>query len=144
MSLRLSYQSAALRICVDSIENSCISGRIVSQRLSAPVAFSDVTDFLVQVDALLDVQKYPQAFQRIRSFTDKELPDVPAVMTTEEMASPDAVEQLSGRLTTFLLYIYSRQNASWQGAVDWLDGSPKQNYDSSLALMKMVAIRLGL
>ena len=142
MSIRLNYQSAALRVCVDGTEGGRFSGRVVGQRLSTPILFSDINDFVVQVDALLDVQKFPQAFQRIRSFTDKDLPAVPAVQTKEELSDSDAVNSEHGSVMTFLLQIFSRKNASWQGMLDWMDGSEKQRFNSTLELFKFIDARL--
>lgn len=142
MSIRLNYQQSALRVCLDSAEDGAFRGRILSLRLSAPINFFDITDFISQVDALLDVQKFPQAFQRIRSFTDKNSPHVPAVLSKEDMLSSEDVQAALGSAATFMLQIFSRQNASWQGAIDWLDGSERQRFSSTLELLKLVDNRL--
>lgn len=144
MSIRLNYQSAALRVCVDGAEDRRFCGRIVGQRLSMPILFTDINDFIVQVDALLDVQKFPQAFQRIRSFTDKNLPEVPAVQTKEELSDLDVVDTAFGSNATFSLQIRSRKNASWQGSIDWMDGSVRQQFDSTLEFVRFVDAHLKL
>ena len=69
MAIRFNYQSSALRVCVDALDGGRVRGRIVSQRLSDELPFSDVNDFITKMDALLDVQVYPQAFRSIRTFT---------------------------------------------------------------------------
>lgn len=142
MATRFNYRAAALRICVDTAENGRVSGRIYSQRLRAPMAFTDVGNLLVQVDTLLDVQKFPQAFQRIRTFTSAPPPGVPAALSPEEMLSPETVDAAQGERATFLIHITTRQSATWQGFVDWLDGSPKQTFSSALELMKFMDERL--
>lgn len=142
MAIRLNYQSAALRICLDETKNGAFCGRIVGQRLIEPIFFIDINDFVTQVDALLDVQKFPQAFQRIRSFTAKSLPMVPAVHTKEELGNPDAVEAACGSAATFSLQVFSRKNATWQGSIDWLDGAEKQNFNSILEFIKFIDDRL--
>ncbi len=138
MPIQLNYQSAALRVCVDSTADNRICGRIVGQRISEPILFSDITDFLIQVDALLDVQRFPQAFQRIRSFTDKALPEVPAVLVKEELGDPSDVNATYGQEATFLLQISTRKNASWQGFIDWIDGAGRQTFCSTLEFLKLV------
>jgi hypothetical protein len=138
----LNYQEASLCVCIDDRTNGGLCGRIVGRRLSSAIFFSDVSDFIIQVDALLDAQNFPQAFQRIRSFTDKELPDVPAVMTRDKIAAPDDIDAIKGSVATFALQISSRRNASWQGFIDWMDGSQKQFFSSTLELLKFVDARL--
>lgn len=137
--MRFNYQTAALRVCVDSRD---FSGRIVGQRVSSEICFSGINDFVVRVDTLLDVQKFPQAFQKLRTFTEKQRPDVPAVLSPEEMSETAHVEAQQGKEATFLLLIRSRKNASWQGMIDWLDGSPKVFFDSTLAFLKAVDEKL--
>lgn len=138
MAIRLNYQSAALRVCVDKADGGRFCGRIVGQRLSTPITFTDINDFVVQVDALLDAQRFPQAFQRIRSFTDKDVPFVPAAQTKEELSDSDVVNSAYGSVATFSFQVFSRKNASWQGCIDWMDGSGRRPFDSTLEFLKFV------
>ena len=102
MAFRLNYQSAALRVCVDEAGGGKFQGRVVSQRLSAPMVFHDV-DFFTQIDAILNEQKYPQAFQRVRTFSEKRSLEVPVALSEEEMSDPESVDCADGRVTTFLM-----------------------------------------
>lgn len=142
MAIRLNYQSAALRVCVDKAEDGRFCGRIAGQRLSAPISFADINDFVVQVDALLDAQRFPQAFQKIRTFTDKDVPIVPAAKTKEELSDFDVVNSVCGGIATFSFQVFSRKNASWQGYIDWMNGSEKQRFNSTLEFLKFVDNRL--
>ena len=109
----LSSPSAFLRVCVDQSDGSRISGRVYSQRLTHPMAFSDIGSLVLRLDEVLEKQNFPQAFQRSRTFREREI------------------------LSTFTLYVISRRNASWQGWVDWMDGSPRQQFASALELIRM-------
>ena len=144
MSIRLSYQEAAIRVCVDHAEAERLSGRLFSQRLSAPLAFHDISELFVTVDTLLDAQNYPQSFMQIRSFTGKSERDVPAARSKEELTDAQDVNAERGACATFILQIRSRRNATWQGDIDWLDGSPRERFDSILAMVKLLTARLGL
>ena len=112
MAIRLNYQSAALRVCVDKAEDGRFCGRIAGQRLSAPISFADINDFVVQVDAMLDAQRFPQAFQKIRTFTDKDVPIVPAAKTKEELSDFDVVNSVCGGIATFSFQVFSRKTSS--------------------------------
>lgn len=141
MSIRFNYQEATLRICVDDMTEARFSGRVFGQRLREPITFSDLNTFVAQVDALLDTQRFPQAYQQIRSFTDRESPAVPAVMDKGELSDLGTVNAAEGAVMTFSLLILSRQNACWQGRVDWLDGSPQTAFASALELIHAVETR---
>lgn len=142
MSIPLNYQNASLRVCVDDAANGVFRGRIIGKRLNSAISFSDINNFVVQVDALLDIQKFPQAFQRIRSFTERDLPDVPAVLTPEELNN-QADDAACGDVATFKLLISTRQNASWQGYIDWMDSGSKQVFSSTLELLRLIDAHLN-
>ena len=38
----------------------------------------------------------------------------------------------------FLIDIYNRQNATWQGTVTWINRDKKQHFRSALELIKMI------
>lgn len=137
----LNADSAALRVCVNEATPDHIAGQVYSQRLTAPMPFSDLGTLLLRLDQVLDIQNFPQAFQRVRSFTPKES-KVPAAPSPEEGLSPRLVEAQQGTAATFVLHILSRRSSSWQGSLDWLDGSPRQEFTSVLELMKLIEERL--
>lgn len=39
---------------------------------------------------------------------------------------------------TFLIDIYNRQNATWQGTLTWINRDEKQHFRSALELIKMI------
>ena len=141
MSVKLNYGAAALRVCVDRNKDGHLSGRVVSQRLSQPIRFSDIAHLILQVDAVLDEQKFPQAFQRIRTLSPSATPEVPAALRAEEMLSRQEVDSAQGDLGTFVIHLTTRQHASWQGFTDWLDGGSRQRFESTLELIKFISRR---
>ncbi len=50
------------------------------------------------------------------------------------MAREDSTKQISVGGTTFLVRVIFRQNASWQGTVQWLEGKKTQHFRSLLEL----------
>ena len=48
------------------------------------------------------------------------------------------VEASRGALTTFQLAILTRRNATWQGAVDWMEGQSPMSFSSDLELLSLV------
>lgn len=136
----LNAPSAALRICVNRAEPGRLSGLVYGQRLTAPMPFSDLGALLLQLDEVLEVQNFPQAFQRYRRFGQKPS-GVPAAATPEAGLSADAVNAAQGEAFTFVLQILSRRNSSWQGTLDWLDDSAPQEFASALELMRMIEER---
>jgi len=47
-------------------------------------------------------------------------------------------DSIRRRRGTFLLNIYDRQNATWQGSISWVDKNEKQQFRSALELIKLI------
>ncbi|MFQ7288640.1 MAG: hypothetical protein ACLRPV_06880 [Lacrimispora saccharolytica] len=47
-------------------------------------------------------------------------------------------DSIRRRRGTFLLNIYDRQNATWQGTISWVDKNEKQQFRSALELIKLI------
>lgn len=131
-------QDAALLVCVDGVEDGRIFGRVCSGRLTKSLAFSDPALLLLQLDGVLDRQNFPQAFQRARSFTGRREEATLAARCPAEGMTPEAVAAACGALGSFRLCIFSRRHGTWQGSLDWLDGSPQLPFQSELELLKQV------
>ena len=52
--------------------------------------------------------------------------------------SPEEVSAASGKRATFILHVLTRQNATWQGTVDWLCGGEPDAFSSDLEFLKLV------
>ena len=138
MALKMNYITAALQVCIDKREGDGICGRVLGQRLTAPIEFYDIGDFLLKIDALLDAQNFPQAFERPRKFLDGIKRQVPAAESDELALSAETVTAASGELATFTLHVVTRRGATWQGFVRWADSSDRQEFHSALELVKLV------
>lgn len=148
---KINHQKTALRVCVDVIQNGQISGRVYCPCLNCTgdeLAFTDVTDFFLQMEAMFDRLDFPQSFQRIRSFAEDERP-ASASMAQSEVQSEEAADQnedvmeRQGMAFTFTVNVIARQNATWQGYVDWLDDGPRQSFRSALELIRLMAQALS-
>lgn len=140
MPAKMNHYDAVLRVCVDELWEGGIRGQVVSRRLTAPMAFSDVGHLLLQLEEVFDRQNFPQAFERKRTFTDEHHSDslLPLAADLEHGMDPQLVAQAAGKVSTFDLYVITRRNTTWQGFVDWLDGRPRSHYKSVLELLKLL------
>ena len=124
--MKLNHQNGLIRVCVDDIAGNRVSGRVYSQRLTSPM------------EELLEAQNFPQAFQRIRTFSPDKLPERSDGVLPEGAMSPEEVSAASGKRATFILHVLTRQNATWQGTVDWLCGGEPDAFSSDLEFLKLV------
>lgn len=139
----LNICQSTLRVCVDAAECGRISGRVFGQLLSAPLTFTDTGDLILRVDQILDAQNYPQAFQRARTFAPRPAAATLSASGPDTGLSAETVRAASGAVATFQLSVVSRRSSTWQGFVDWLDGSPLLRFPSALELIRVIDARFG-
>ena len=144
--MKINHYMAFLRVAVDEYEEGRIAGSVYSQRLTEPFFFRNMSDLLLKIEDLLDDQDFPRAFQRKRKF-DKAADPTPQTSGAQPREgetgylSAEAVNQAQGKFCAFDLHIMTRQNTSWQGFVDWLDGTEKTAFNSVLELLRLLAGR---
>ena len=139
------HDNSALRICVDSVSNYAAAGRAFSRRLVEPIEFSDLSSLFLRLEQLFDRQNFPQAFQRTRVIVRDSLwQDAAAAANASDGMSEEKVSAQRGEIATFDLRVVSRRNATWQGTVDWLDGSARQEFSGTLELLRLVVAKLAV
>lgn len=114
-------------VCIDGCTDGVCTGRLINPGLPEPIMFHGVMQFLLEMEKLLDDMRFPEPFARTRSFAPTALP---SGNTTQGMAQ--------GRLATFNLRVLFRQNASWQGSVQWLEGRQEESFRSVLELLLLI------
>lgn len=134
--------NSSLRFCVDAACDERISGRVFSRRFTRAVAFSDLTDLILQLDKVFDRQGFPQAFQRGRTFLRSEtdadyIADDPACGISEE-----SVLAQRGGVLTFDITVVSRRNTNWQGTVCWVDSGEQQEFSGVMELLRLLQQKL--
>ena len=99
-------------VCVDSVENGTASGRYYHGNLDEERSFTNLNQFLVNMDRLLDGNG------------------------EEAVASAGNIWR-TGKLATFKLRVAFRQNTSWQGSVMWLETRHEEQFRSALELLSI-------
>ena len=73
----------------------------------------------------------------MRSFTS-EAPEYPAGLLPTGAMPAETVAEATGEKATFVLRILTRQNATWQGVLEWLEGEQRNNFSSDLEFLKLL------
>lgn len=120
----------ATQVCVDSYHDGVLAGRLYNLVSDAPRPFHSTIQFLQQMEELLDQLHFPQSFQVVRTFGEP--PHSPG--GDGNQATPAA----TGERATFVLKVFFRQNASWQGSVIWEEANLEQNFRSVLELLLLI------
>lgn len=138
----LGYLHQSLRLCIDGASQGRIWGRVAGMRLSSPMPFTDMNEFIMKMDIIMDQQNFPQSFQRKREFKagkrSENMIESVKPYITGVAATAEQVDALEGELATITLRILARRNASWQGHVVMPDGS-KADFGSELEMLQIIS-----
>lgn len=125
-------------VCVDGVENGDIYGRYFHRYKKEETFFLNSAMLFSEVEQFYDIIGYPQAAMRTRNFIEREREKVPAKEHMTVIYDSQALIQLRGNLATFLVGVTSRQNASWQGDVVWMEQKIRKHFCSDMDLMVFV------
>lgn len=139
------YPSTAIRVCVDDISGSRISGRAYCAQLDDVFCFNDMGELILGMEDMFDERGYPDAFQIKRSFIKKNentLSIEERLLRQAEMRAKCNISQSMGKHATFLVYVMSRRNSSWQGRVEWIDEGGITSFNSALEFLRLVDAKI--
>ena len=141
-----SFPHTCVVLCIDTISNGIVSGRIISYFLTDAIQFSGFDDLFLKLDLLFDTLNFPQASRDMRRLIknsvplsedrgDKKNSGLPEI----EVQGKSYFERCQGEVTSILLHVIFRQHSSWQGKVSWVGNRQKtQFFRSVLELLHML------
>lgn len=125
--MQCAFHSASKRnsiVCIDSYEEGVLQGRLYSP-FREMETFSSLSQFLLKMEHLLDLQNMPRAYTETRTFSDQ-----PGMQLAWNM-----MPVRKGAMATFELQILFRQHTSWQGVLCWVGEDVQQQFRSVLELI---------
>lgn len=125
-------------VCVDGVENGDIYGRYFHRYKKEETFFLNSAMLFSEVEQFYDIIGYPQAAMRTRNFIEREREKVPAKEHMTVIYDSQTLMQFRGKLATFLIGVTSRQNASWQGDVVWMEQKIRKHFCSDMELVVFV------
>ena len=125
-------------VCVDGVENGDIYGRYFHRYKKEETFFPDSATLVIEMERFYDAIGYPQAATKTRKFMEREREKVPAKEHMTVIYDSQTLMQVRGKLATFLVGVTSRQNASWQGDVVWMEQKIRKHFCSDMELVVFV------
>ena len=125
-------------VCVDGVENGDIYGRYFHRYEKEETFFPDSAMLVIELERFYDAIGYPQAATKTRKFMEREREKVPAKEHMTVIYDSQTLMQFRGKLATFLVGVTSRQNASWQGDVVWMEQKIRKHFCSDMELVVFV------
>ena len=125
-------------ICVDGFSGP--EGRVYHGHKDGAVNFFGIESLLLGMDDIMSETGKPQGSLKLRSFDQKSSESAEKfkrMAVTRYMNVIDENGQ-KGEKATFIVQIHFRQNASWQGTVQWVEQGKSKHFRSALELIKLI------
>ncbi len=119
-------------ICIDSYCNGVPQGRFYNPYMASEQHFQSLTQLLQGMENVLESMDFPKAYTTTRTFAPR----------PKHATGPPLDGCQPGLQGTFAVRILFRQNASWQGALTWLEGKQEQSFRSVLELILLMGSAL--
>lgn len=131
-----------VRVCVDGKKDGSLFGKVAGNGIK-PQEFHDITGLTRRIETVFDQLNYPEKATEYRVF--KRTAGQPAGSgangAREKMAKEvekDTQVKSSGKKATFVVQVFYRQNATWQGQVVWSEKNQTKQFRSALELIKLI------
>lgn len=124
-----------INICVDEVSEGELSGRMYHCYRRDAWEFSNIVRLVEYAEELFDHIKFPQASTQSRTFMKKEDTQIEK---WEYVTTAEHIRRQRGTRGTFLLQVKYRQNATWQGEVEWIEENRSWKFLSVLELFKII------
>lgn len=133
----LAGELPGLWVCVDQADSGRWAGRLYAPKTGC-FCFSNEIYLLGAMERLFDRTDYPQATHKIRTFQKKPEKDGGEIKVKKDVENLAEGQEMLGKKATFNIQVKFRQNASWQGSIQWMEGKKTQNFRSVLELLKLM------
>ena len=124
-----------ITVCVDESQASEISGRLYHGYSQEPQSFENVVQLIRYMADFYDSIRFPESSVVLREFS----PEKRAMEKLHEKSVEyQQLMEQNGICATFHIFVKYRQNATWQGSVEWPEGRRRVNFRSVLELGEML------
>lgn len=98
------------------------------------IPFRNSFEMIDVMESLFDELSFPQASVMGRSFYKQEK------KRSAQQKSGECMKNNGPpcRKTKFIVHVHYRQNATWQGTIQWVDENKTQNFRSALEMLKLM------
>lgn len=127
-------------ICIDSRQGEELKGRVYCPYLRGAAPFECIWEMILVIERLLDAFAFPEPSFQFRSFKEQQGCQCGSNSNkeVERYMSDDIFTENAGQKATFVVQVQFRQNASWQGTIQWLDQKKTLKFRSTLEMLKLM------
>ena len=125
-------------VCVNDIVNKEAIGTLHSMVNPEGIKFAGIIEMCDEMEKLFNNYNFPQSTSAMRSFRASRSNKRTVVEKEVEYVRIENLDT-QGAKATFIIHVQFRQNASWQGTIQWVDGKKTQRFRSTLEMIKLIS-----
>jgi len=122
-------------IYIDGREDGDLQGTVFHPGQNHAWRFGGLIQLIQRCEHLYNTLQYPRSAYRLRSMKNND--DHRSEMAAMKNDTIAFNEKDKG-MPTFIVKVQYRQNASWQGSVQWVEAGKTMNFRSTLELLKLM------
>lgn len=127
--------STRVQVSVVSSDDCEIAGYFYSPFYKRYFRFSNALELLVRMNEMFDDLKFPQSSVEYRSFRNKR--NQPDSEERDESLVSEAIQDINVQ-AKFVVHVQFRQNATWQGTIEWVEENKTQRFRSAFEMLKLM------
>ncbi len=129
----ISSNISIFKILVNQTTNYNISGILYNEYYQLTIPYHGIRELFSSLDQFFDRVKFPQSSHKYRTFGIVQNKRKEVLNMKREK-----LEVETGDKATFTVHVQFRQNASWQGTIQWIEGNKNQRFRSELEMLKLM------
>jgi len=138
-------------VVFDKTERDVFKGRVYHPASGKQIPFTRVYELLMKLEDIFNAYDFPQPTHILRTFKNPRKVDLQKTTKEEKYIAEDLTDMEKEILNngngkaTFLIKVLLRQNATWQGKIQWIEKNKTQNFRSDLEMLKLMddALRIS-
>ncbi len=126
-------------VCVDGFCHADLAGRLFNPYIRGPIRFSGMLGMVRELENMMDGFSFPESTFCFQSFREKGRGSRQKnIREVRRYMSDDIFQQKFGEQATFVVQVQFRQNATWQGTIQWLEEKKSRKFRSMLEMIKLM------
>lgn len=127
-------------VCIDGRKDCDYTGYLWNPYYKSPTQFFGMFEMIKQMEKIMDDFYFPEpafSFQPFHQSKNCHL-NKKKIREVHRFMSDDIFKEQSGEQATFVVHVQFRQNATWQGSIEWLEEKTNRKFRSMLEMMKLM------
>jgi hypothetical protein len=132
------YPKGTYKVLFLGQPGGCFEYCLVNLATGIRINSSSIWDLLKSIENDLSANRFPQSAIQYRTWGSGASPAHKETLSTFTSARVDGGPQESQAGPTFIVRVLYRQNATWQGTIQWMEGRQTRQYRSVNELLNLM------